>query len=94
MNILAVMSGDRKGKPREFTPLSFDECKALSGYSLVFWYHTNKVHRVKITSVKTWKRRPEIEVHYKHGMFDYGIVKMNPYSSDVTSGLVFVKEAE
>ncbi len=29
--------------------------------------------RGKVTSVKTWVTRPkEVEVHYKHGMYDFG----------------------
>jgi hypothetical protein len=28
--------------------------------------------RAKVTSVKTWKTRPEkVEVHVKHGLYDY-----------------------
>lgn len=30
--------------------------------------------RAKVTSIKTWKTRPnDIEVHVKHGMYDYAI---------------------
>jgi hypothetical protein len=32
--------------------------------------------RARITSIKTWKRSPEkIEVHYKRGMYEYGIIR-------------------
>ena len=31
--------------------------------------------RGKVTSVKTWKTRPSnIEVHYKRGMYEYGVI--------------------
>lgn len=30
--------------------------------------------RARVTSVKTWKTRPEaVEVHVKHGMYDYAV---------------------
>ena len=30
--------------------------------------------RARITSVKTWKRKPKkIEVHVKHGLYDYAV---------------------
>ncbi len=30
--------------------------------------------RAKVTSVKTWKTRPdEVEVHVKHGLYDYAM---------------------
>lgn len=28
---------------------------------------------IKVTSIKTWKRRPEIEVHWKYGLYEYGV---------------------
>jgi hypothetical protein len=34
--------------------------------------------RARITSIKTWKTRPnEIEIHYKHGMYDFGTIRQN-----------------
>ena len=32
--------------------------------------------RARVTSVKTWKTRPEdIALHYKHGMYDFGTIR-------------------
>ena len=37
--------------------------------------------RAKVTSVKTWKTRPNaIEVHVKHGMYDYAVFGENELS--------------
>ena len=67
--------------------LTADECKKLSGYCcIVDW--KGDVARVKITKVKTWKTRSDIEVHWKFGLYEYGITLI----TDSRPNTEFVKE--
>lgn len=68
------------GKWHNYRIMTYDECRVLSSGQAVFWYseHTDMVHRMKITSVKTWKRSPKIVVHWKYGLYEYGEVAMYP----------------
>lgn len=34
--------------------------------------NSQPMYRVKVTSVKTWKTRPEIRVRFKYGMYETG----------------------
>lgn len=45
-------------------PLSCSNCKAIdiNGF----------LRDVKITSIKTWKTRSDIEIHWKYGLYEYG----------------------
>jgi hypothetical protein len=88
--VTAPASEDRKLQPREWTGLTYEECKALSGHVRYFSTHTCRVHTVKITSVKTWKRDPAIQVHWKYGLYDYGYEMVYPDKPQE----IFVKEAE
>ena len=83
---------DRSKKPEyhNYRELSFNEIATgthvkavdLSG---VCW------RNVKITSIKTWKRRPsDADVHWKYGLYEYGITEYR--EGFVSSGPVLVIE--
>jgi hypothetical protein len=76
--VYAPQAGDRRKIVQIWRLLTFNECRDLSGQALYYSEHTHKVHRVKITSVKTWKTRDYIEVHWKYGLRDYGYEVVHP----------------
>lgn len=45
-------------------------CQALDIYG--------KVVNVHITSIKTWKRNPNKEIHWKYGLYEYGYSLLTP----------------
>ena len=58
--------------------MTLQEAKALKPYDMI--HHVSKKNadgtamRARVTSVKTWKTRPnDVEVHVKHGMYDYAV---------------------
>jgi hypothetical protein len=60
--------------------MTLNEAKVLKRNDYV--HHVTKKNadgtpmRARVTSVKTWKTRPnEIEVHVKHGMYDYAVFR-------------------
>ena len=41
--------------------------------------------RGKVTSVKTWKTRPDqIEIHYKRGLYEYGVIDQRELANFTT----------
>lgn len=65
---------DRKKKPTpiDVDYLSMEEIKSLhSGDSIHILDQNDRLAQVKITSIKTWKRKPDIEIHVKFGMYEY-----------------------
>ena len=58
--------------------MTLQEAKSLTSGSMV--HHTSKKNadgtpmRARVTSVKTWKTRPDaVEIHVKHGLYDYAV---------------------
>lgn len=80
MNI-TTLRGDRRKNPDKvnYEVLTFEECKALASESHCHILdQQGKIARVKVTSVKTWKRRPdEMEIHCKFGLYEYFTVKVS-----------------
>ena len=71
-----TMRSDKRKNPEqvEYELLTFAECKSLTGHAYIL-DRAGKIANVKITSVKTWKTRPdEIEVHCKFGLYEYFVV--------------------
>lgn len=50
---------------------TLEECKHLSG-TVNALGKDGKVANVKITSLKTWKTRPDVKVGWKFGLYEYG----------------------
>jgi hypothetical protein len=82
-----IMRGDRRKNPEKvfYRVLSFDECKALTGHSYILDKHGH-IARVNITSVKTWKTRPDVEIHCKFGMYEFFTIRLdasNPVNTEL-----------
>lgn len=69
---------DKRVNPeiREYRILTNEECKKLSGHALIL-DQSGKVARIKITSVKTWKTRPDIEVKCQFGLYEWFTVRLS-----------------
>ena len=71
-----VLRSDRRKNPEtvEYEYLTFDECRALAHESHCHILdQQGKIAQVKITSVKTWKTRPnELLIGWKYGLYEYG----------------------
>lgn len=67
----AHMRGDKKETPVAFNFMLGSDAKNLSGHAHILDLNGN-IATVKVTSVKTWKTRPTIEVHYKYGLYETG----------------------
>ena len=68
----AKLRSDKRVKPKllEYRILTNDECRTLTGHCHILDRYGD-IAQVKITSVKTWKRRADIEVNCKYGMYEY-----------------------
>lgn len=77
--MLASLRSDKRKNPemKEYTILSNDECKALTGHALIL-DRNGKIANVKITSVKTWKTRPEFEVRCQFGLYEHFTIRLSP----------------
>lgn len=75
----AKMRNDKRKNPTmiSYRVLTNDECKALSGHCHILDQNGN-IAQVKITSVKTWKTRPDIEVNCKYGLYEFFTVRLDP----------------
>lgn len=64
---------DKSNNPQTKTYrfLSLQECKELSGHCDVI-DRNGKIAHVKITSIKTWKKRNDVKVGWKFGLYEYG----------------------
>ena len=74
---MLVKSGyDRSKKPELFNvrQVTFQEALAARNtYNIGAIDLNGNWRKIKITSVKTWKRRPaDCEVHWKYGLYEYG----------------------
>lgn len=56
---------------REYRFLTLEECKNLTG-RVPFLDADDRVREMKITSVRTYKRRPDVVVRWKYGLYVYG----------------------
>lgn len=83
-----IARSDRKKNPTMINVenLTWDELKSLSsGRSIHILDQFGKLATVKITSIKTRKRRPyDIEIHVKYGLYEYFVIQVNDKESDMT----------
>jgi hypothetical protein len=71
----AAYRSDRRTYPakRSYRYLTVAEVKALQPGSRVKVLDQNgRVAEVKITSIKTWKTRPDVQIGWKFGMYEFG----------------------
>ena len=75
----AKMRADKRVNPDvfEYRILTNDECAKLTGHAHIL-DRNGDIARVKIMSVKTWKRRPDIEIHCKFGLYECFTIRLNP----------------
>lgn len=67
-----TLRSDKRKSPTMYKVeyLTYDECKVLGSHAKVL-DKNGKIADVKITSVKTWKRRADVEIHCKYGMYEF-----------------------
>lgn len=77
--ITTSLRSDKRKNPEQknYEILTNDECKNLKGHALIL-DRNNKIAQVKITSVKTWKTRPNIEVHCQFGLYEFFTIRLSP----------------
>jgi hypothetical protein len=78
------------GDKHNYEYLTYDECRALKPSSRIYIFipEEERVYLLNVTSIKTWKRTPQIEVHWKYGLYKFGYNTVWP---DVTQ-CNFVRE--
>jgi len=71
--ITATLRSDKRKNPevKTYRFLTADECRSLTGRVKAL-DQFGKIGEVTITSVKTWKTRPEVQVNWKFGLYEYG----------------------
>ena len=77
MEPFRIVDGYDRNKKRSILVrnLSYEEMKALSSNSQIMFISNNgEARRAKVTSVKRWKTRPDVEVHIKYGMYEFGVI--------------------
>jgi hypothetical protein len=77
-----ILHGERNKAMRKthvFQFLTMDELRQLNRVHIYYVpelpcppYDSAWVYRVRITSIKTWKRKPDIEVHWQYGLYRFG----------------------
>jgi len=87
--IKTSLRSDKRKNPevKEYRYLSNEECRNLRGHAQIL-DRNGKVANVKITSVKTWKTRSDIEVKCQFGLYEYFTVRL----SDQTQNSELVTE--
>lgn len=75
----AFLRSDKKVKPtgRLYRFLTYKECRALPSHAEIL-DRSGRVATVKITSIKTWKTRPDLEIHCKFGLYEFFEVTVTP----------------
>ena len=77
MNTVTAKSGyaNRQKDPERTYPIMTSEQarKLYSGAHVSFLDRNDTVRTAKVTSVKTWKTRPDVEIHIKYGMYENAI---------------------
>lgn len=71
--------GDNRKSPEivKVRRMTYDELKTWHP-NLDILDRNGKMAHVKVTSVKTWKRRPDVEIHCKYGLYEYFTVTVTP----------------
>lgn len=76
----AKMRSDKRKNPTmlEYRLLTYDECRSLKYHHCYVLDRYGDIAQVNITTVKTWKRRPDLEIHWKFGLYEYGQETVRP----------------
>lgn len=75
----AARRSDRRKKPetQRYRYMEFSEL-VKRPYHVHATDQAGRIVDLKITSVKTWKTRPEAEIHWKYGLYEFGIETIYP----------------
>jgi len=64
---------NKNSTPKSYRPMEYAEaCKLTKGDVVLAWSGHNTVVNVKVTSTKLYKRRRDVVVHVKYGLYEYG----------------------
>jgi hypothetical protein len=75
---------DRRKRTVLVRRINNEEIAALkSGSRICFISNNGMLRRAKVTSVKRWKTKPDIEVHAKYGMYEFGILTIDRIIKEV-----------
>jgi hypothetical protein len=79
-DVLIAPFGHYASEPERWAYLTYEECRRLSQNGVAFYYSARRgeVVHVKITSMKMWIKRRDIEIHWKYGLYQYGFEKIDP----------------
>lgn len=87
--VSASLRSDRRKYPetRLYRYLSYQELKDKQNYyrsnHILLLDQNGKVARVKVTSIKTWKRKPDLEIHCQFGLYEFFVETVTPDSAPV-----------
>ena len=57
---------------KEYEFLTLSELKNNLSSHVLILDKNNRVARVLVTSIKTWKTRPDVKIGWKFGLYEYG----------------------
>lgn len=62
---------------KEYHEINYQDCKNIGPHALCISVYGDVI-RVKITSIKTWKRKPDIQIGLKYGLYEYATTTIYP----------------
>jgi hypothetical protein len=79
--LTASYRSDRHVHPQavNYRILTNEECRHLAHSAHCHILdRAGRIAQVKITSVETWKRKPDVIVHCQYGLYEYFTVRISP----------------
>lgn len=93
-----TMRGDRHKHPKAIRvrESTFQELQTIrSGQHIDLLDKNGQLARVKVTSVKTWKRRPnDLDINCKYGLYEYFAIRVRDCKADITVVNIIYDEKE
>lgn len=96
-NSMLVKSGySRDNREYNFTPFNLTNNKPCNNSHCKAIDMQGNLRDVKITSIKIWKTKSDIEIHWKYGLYDYGssLLTSDGFVLGVTLGIAELIEKE
>lgn len=93
---MIVKSGYSRDKSEyDFKPFNLTNNRPYQGHVCAI-DNSGFLRNCKITSIKTWKRKPDMEIHWKYGLYEFGYSLLTPdgFAHGVTLGTAKVIEKE
>lgn len=63
---------NRKSVRKFWRRLTYQECQELTPRFIVHFLSSDYVYRMRVTSIKKWKRTNKIEVRWQYGLYRFG----------------------